>query len=89
MLQVMMFQVNRGLYFGYPQCCIMSFCNNQIADRKRPTERQFRAANGTGFVPCKACTEKILSGKIRLEQLIKNRECSVEFPHASSSHGRY
>ena len=36
-----------GNHYGYPKCCIHSFCY-QVTTRS-----QRRAGNGTGFIPCK------------------------------------
>lgn len=80
-----------GRQLGYPECCIKAFCNQPPAlielhglndiDRKR-----YDAAciNGvySGFIPCATHAKEILSGKITLLSLIKNRSKEFnEFPN--------
>lgn len=67
-----------GKYYGYPKCCIDSF----IADTKR-TRSQRYTHKGSGFIPCNNCATKIINGESTLEQLIKNRIYSEEFPCTS------
>lgn len=67
-----------GVYFGYPQCCITSFSVTMgIVYNKLGKQ----AGNETGFVPCPICAKRVLSGAIKLENLITNRECNTPFPH--------
>ncbi len=54
-----------GKHYGYPQCCINSFCDETV------TRSQRAAGNKTGFIPCKHHTNLILSGKVTLQSLIK------------------
>jgi hypothetical protein len=58
-----------GEYYGYPKCCIDSFCN-QVTTRS-----QRKAGNNSGFIPCKNHTKHILYNKITLRSLITNRVC--------------
>jgi len=37
--------------------------------------------NGTGFLPCNSCENRVLSGEITIDQLITNRECETAFPN--------
>lgn len=62
-----------GTHFGYPKCCIHSFCNEVI------TRSQRKSGNKTGFIPCKRHSKMILSKKIKLESLIQNRFCQKPF----------
>ena len=64
-----------GKFYGYPECCIDSF----ILDIKR-TRNQRYVHKGLGFIPCNNCATKIMNGENTLEQLIKNRIFSKEFP---------
>jgi hypothetical protein len=64
-----------GKYYGYPKCCIDSF----ILDIKR-TRNQRYVHKGLGFIPCNNCATKIMNGENTIEQLIKNRIFSKEFP---------
>ena len=75
-----------GKQLGYPDCCIKEFCDQPPAllNNSKPTkedQRRFKAAhlNGkfTGFIPCKEHAKQIITGKITLMSLIKNR--SSEF----------
>lgn len=65
----------KGKYYGYPECCIEHFCKNT-----QSTDEQKRVSKGYGFIPCPSCTEKIIKGDIKLENLIKNRKCEHPFP---------
>lgn len=38
---------NLGRYFGYPECCIRAFLEQDLPD--------FSTFDGTGFRPCRAC----------------------------------
>lgn len=68
-----------GRYFGYPECCIQSF--TELNHLKDPEQRQFKAANSTGFVPCSCCAEKVLSGECQLKDLITaGRKAERKFP---------
>lgn len=76
-----------GRKLGYPYCCIKEFCDDTPKKMKgiNPSEdhkKRFKAGciNGkfTGFIPCIHHAKKILSKKISLASLIKNRE--KEFP---------
>ena len=75
-----------GKQLGYPDCCMKEFCDQPPAllNNSKPTkedQRRFKAAhlNGkfTGFIPCKEHAKQIITGKITLMSLIKNR--SSEF----------
>jgi hypothetical protein len=69
----------KGVYFGYPKCCIAYFMNrhnNQLMPRA-----QYIQDNDTGFLPCKPCADRVLSGEITIDQLITNRECETTFPN--------
>jgi len=65
-----------GVYFGFPTCCIEQFCDNNNGDR----EKRSKAGNGTGLLPCTKHAKQINSGKIKLKDLIQNREHPEEFP---------
>ena len=65
----------RGKYFGYPQCCIDQFC----ASLER-TDEQRDASQGTGFVPCTKHSKMILTGHIRIKDLITGRQHNQPFP---------
>lgn len=68
-----------GEYFGYPKCCIESFCD----ESKERTAYQKAVANlKYGFVPCDDCARKVVEGRVEVQDLIQNRICNTEFPHA-------
>jgi len=64
-----------GKFYGYPKCCINSFIENT-----KRTRNQRYVHKGLGFIPCNNCATKIMNGDITIEQLIKNRIFSKEFP---------
>lgn len=43
--------ITRGLFFGYPSCCIANFC----FERNMPSSE---AINSLGFCPCPECAKK-------------------------------
>jgi len=69
----------KGVYFGYPKCCIAYFMN-RYNNRSMPRV-QYIQDNDTGFLPCESCAQRVLSGEITIDQLITNRECEKAFPN--------
>lgn len=67
-----------GHYFGYPPCCISSFC--QLRHLGRVNTVQLDVADNTGFVPCIRCAKRVQAGKIKLVDLITGRISSRPFP---------
>ena len=63
-----------GEYYGYPPCCIKSF------DSKFPRPTNFIPNNRTGFLPCFKCSNRIMNGEIKIEDLITKRKCVTHFP---------
>lgn len=74
-------QVINGKYFGYPECCIDAFSNRKFLNSH--TDEQKEVSNGTGFIPCQKHALEILAGKIKIDDLITNRECKFPFPQES------
>lgn len=68
----------QGIYFGFPECCIIDFCKRSCNEWQYTNEQQL-VHDHTGFVPCKKCSNKILEGKETLESLLKNRICKIPF----------
>jgi len=75
-----------GKAFGYPDCCIREFGKQppELIKGKKPSKSdvdRFKAGctNGefTGLIPCTAHSVLILSGKITLASLIKNRRSDL------------
>ena len=64
-----------GKFFGYPQCCIDSFCKT-----RHISYEQRQVHNNNGFVPCHKCALKILNKEITIEELIKDRICKTPYP---------
>lgn len=62
-----------GRYFGYPKCCVESFCY------QTRTRSQSHAGDGSGFIPCKHHAKMINSGEITLNDLITKRQHSRPF----------
>lgn len=68
-----------GRSFGYPQCCIDEFIKHvaiivlQDID-PRTDEQNFIGTYTHGFIPCAACTEKVVTGQITLNSLIRDRD---------------
>ena len=65
---------SNGKYYGYPRCCIDSFCS-----RNRINKDQSKAHQNTGFIPCPEHAKLIVSGELKLSDLIKNRVCKDPF----------
>ncbi len=64
-----------GVYFGYPHCCRIEFCNDIINNRD-PSERNI---DGSGFIPCRKHYVQIQLKEIELKNLIVDRVSSVPF----------
>lgn len=75
--------IEQGLYYGYPDCCIMDFCK-RASKVNEPTEAQGKASLGTGFIPCPSCTELVNAGQLTLQDLIKDRVCEAAFPFGTN-----
>lgn len=79
--------VKYGTRYGYPVCCINAFIDRHNHNILNPdnyihiSRIQSRVSKGTGFLPCSYCCWKILSGKCKLEDLIKNRKDRSIFPN--------
>ena len=73
---------DKGKYYGYPRCCIKAF-EKQSAIFGPPKQLQCKVANRKGFIPCMACCKLIIDDKIKIEDLIKNRECELSFPNGN------
>jgi len=69
-----------GKYFGYPQCCIDSFCNKSKENQFYISPEQEKAVDNHGFIPCQEHAVMILEGNITLGELIKDRKCKHEYP---------
>lgn len=69
-----------GKFLGYPDCCVEHFEQNAGCQ----PEECYKAANGTGFVPCPHHAKQVISGRKKLNDLIKNRSFSVPFPAEGS-----
>ncbi len=80
-----------GVKLGYPKCCIDAFCaDTPLILKLRPItfndQVRLKAAyiggEYTGFIPCVKCADKIISGEINIQDLIKNRSSEFkEFPN--------
>jgi len=93
-LQHKWFRINAptGILLGYPKCCINAFCAQppELLQQSIPSAQdklRYEAAcidgKFTGFIPCYKCAQLVISGKIKLSQLIRNRaEYMAQFPNA-------
>lgn len=68
-----------GKRAGYPQCCITAFVYRNENDIPL-NNIQKKVAGSSGFIPCVACSLKVLSKQCKLEDLIVNRKCRKPFP---------
>ena len=64
-----------GRIFGYPECCIDEFINDQDIRQKtgedvRNEDQKDVARRTMGFVPCKMHTQMIVAGTITPEELV-------------------
>lgn len=69
----------QGKAFGYPKCCIEQFISDveQLhtdGEDSRIPARKIIGALTEGFVPCTTHAMKLMTGEIRLEELIKKRD---------------
>lgn len=44
--------LNEGLRYKYPLCCILHFCFDTFLGYKHESRRMFRHISGLGYVPC-------------------------------------
>lgn len=64
--------VNRGIHYGYPPCCIVSFV------LEHPRDYENRNHYYTGFIPCKKCNLEIFCYS-DLVNRVRDRQCSRNF----------
>ena len=87
-----------GKYFGYPQCCIDFFVNMNTERMKylhtytpyvhKWTSCQTQLKGTIGFLPCRECAYNIVHNGVLPHELIKNRECELEFPNGCGMRGQ-
>lgn len=65
-----------GKFFGFPKCCIEEFVIKSKPNFWFLYKREFC---GNGFIPCDKCVERIKKDKIKLEDLISNRICTIPY----------
>ena len=76
-----------GGYFGYPKCCVNHFINITVNRKISMTEihkkykNNYNVSNNTGFIPCTRHTNIILNNRMKLEDIIRNRNCERKFPN--------
>lgn len=70
--------VRWGKHFGFPMCCIKSFCRLRLRERTEAQKSIMKEA--TGFVPCPAHAEQIMAGELTIAGLIRNRKHKYPFP---------
>lgn len=78
--------INKGIYYGYPRCCIDDFLVTVEDFQVRRIRRLPRKLTGTGYVPCPICNEKT---EEELKDVInKNRVCPIPFPDINTNRKR-
>jgi hypothetical protein len=62
----------KGLYFGYPKCCILHYYHNySFQNHKLNCDNICKKASGrTGFIPCYNHSKDIIDKKIKISDLI-------------------
>lgn len=88
-----------GRELGYPECCIKAFCNQppelmKLVGARQSDYERYEAAlidgQYSGFIPCHKCATKVLSGEIKLHDLVKNRSAEMPpFPHFGNNPDGY
>ena len=68
-----------GKYFGFPKCCRKAFEKSKEDWELRCKAGELNGV-GTGFVPCAWHAQLVVAGKVRLQDLIRNRLCPLPFP---------
>lgn len=68
--------IKKGLYYGYPLCCI-----RQFLESRDDFDVRERASMYTGFIPCTQHALAIVAKTITLESLIQNRKHPRPFPN--------
>lgn len=67
-----------GHNYGYPQCCIDSFCDDlSDVSKLMSEERGSRKLTGTGYIPCVDCNEKYTVEQL-IDNINTNRDSSIE-----------
>lgn len=65
-----------GIWFGYPVCCVDEFCGSFLKGERMTA----RSIDNSGFIPCTHHSDQVKEGKIKIEDLIKDRLCPTPFP---------
>ncbi len=65
---------DKGLYFGYPPCCVEAFLNGESVDS---------LFDGTGFKTCQKCSKRPYLDV--LEEINRNRKHHERFPYFTTS----
>jgi hypothetical protein len=72
----------KGVYFGYPECCIKYFMDTLHFENYT---NSLIKDNYTGFIPCEKHSMQILNGEITISDIISNRICNIKFPNDDRS----
>ena len=74
----------KGLYFGYPKCCILHYYDNYSFENKKIKCDNIctKASGRTGFIPCYFHAKDIIEKRIRIGNLIDYnlRRTIIKFP---------
>ncbi len=72
-----------GDYYGYPRCCSFAFIQGAMTGRE-PSRTQWDVSVGS-FIPCPYHALEIANGRIKIEDLLKDRKCHLPFPRGGYS----
>jgi hypothetical protein len=74
--------IKNGLYYGYPECCIVTFIQNftQGNFKAFSSRKHLEGLDGHGFIPCIICHSKLASG-LSIHKLLVNRKHHNLFPN--------
>ena len=72
----------RGLFLGYPRCCIKEFMN--ILEGDIPKDLEERKLRGTGYVPCLECNKNYTEKEL-IDRIDSARRVDLIFPQNESN----
>ena len=65
---------NTGKHFGFPDCCIQAFLDEDLPD--------VTPFDGTGYRSCRECSK--LDKQVLIDQINSNRKHPDEFPNCNT-----
>ena len=87
------FITEAATFLGYPKCCTAAFIENMKANKHVFGLLRHKAISkiaddlnySVGFVPCNYHADRIVNQGKSIKRMIRNRICTTNFPHASTS----